>query len=191
MWRFSAGYLDELPLKNLDSLSRILEGIATATKRRRNSVPIIPSSLPRADIALLLMCARNQGTRVTESRLSQVEVWWRMIMLFFVELQHDHWGRNDIFLKDFNNIVSRTKNRARSHNTPCYDDCSCQHHGVWLWLRWIPRRTISLSLIVKRLWMFLWLRKLVLFLCWCSCSFDLNDTNCEYSFDFECMLWCT
>lgn len=191
MWRSSAGYLDELPLKNLDPLSRILEGIATATKVRRNSVPIIPASLPRADIALFSLYARNQGTRVTESRLSQIEVWWRMIMLIFCWTLTWSFRPQWHFPQRLQQYCFKNKNRARSHNTPCYDDCSCQHHGVWLWLRWIPRRTISLSLTVKRLRMFLWLRKLVLFLCWCSCSFDLNDTNCQYSFDFECMLWCT
>ena len=189
MWRFSAGYLDELPLKNLDSLSRILEGIATATKPRRNSVPIIPSSLPRADIALLLMCARNQGTRVTESRLSQVEVWWRMIMLFFVELQHDHLHRNDIFLEDFNNIVSRTKiapdrttRLATTIAAASTTECGCDSGGSPVERSHLASPWKGCECLVEDVG--------VVF-CWWSCSFDLNDTNCEYSFDFECMLWCT
>lgn len=68
---------------------------------------IIPASLPHADIALLLMYARNQGTRVAESKLSHMMK--NDHCCFFLELQHDHLDRNDIFFKDFNHIVSRTK----------------------------------------------------------------------------------
>ena len=110
---------------------------------------------------------------------------------FFVELQHDHLDRNDIFLEDFNSIVSRTKiapdrttRFATTIAAASTTECGCDSGGSpvershlaspWKgcecffgWGSWCCFLLVQLQFRLE--WYKLWI----------------------YSFDFECMLWCT